>query len=69
LVKSTALAVLVAACAAALGAQPVKRAILAEQLRADLRRIADETRGVVGAQVIDLVTGDPILLRQPNAET
>ena len=43
-----------------LGAQPAHRAMLAEKLRADLRRIADETRGVVGAQVIDLSTGDRI---------
>src|SRR6476661_8798688 len=44
----------------ALGAQPAHRAMLAEKLRADLRRIADETRGVVGAQIIDLTTGDRI---------
>ena len=43
-----------------LGAQSAHRALLAEKLRADLRRIADETRGVVGAQVIDLTTGDRI---------
>jgi len=41
-------------------AQPAQRAILAEKMRTDLRRIADETRGVVGAQVIDLVTGERI---------
>src|SRR5688572_19725300 len=41
-------------------AQPAQRAILAEKMRTDLRRIADETRGVVGAQVIDLMTGDRI---------
>ena len=45
---------------AALGAQPAQRAILAEKMRTDLRRIADETRGVVGAQVIDLATGERI---------
>lgn len=44
----------------ALGAQPAHRVILADKLRAELRRIADETRGVVGAQVIDLATGDRI---------
>ena len=44
----------------ALGAQPPHRSILAEKMRADLRRIADDTRGVVGAQVIDLATGDRI---------
>jgi beta-lactamase class A len=44
----------------ALGAQPAQRAILAEKMKADLRRIAEETRGVVGAQVIDLVTGERI---------
>jgi len=43
-----------------LGGQPAQRAILAEKMRADLRRIADETRGVVGAQVIDLATGERI---------
>ncbi|HUQ80966.1 MAG TPA: serine hydrolase [Gemmatimonadaceae bacterium] len=43
-----------------LGAQPAQRAILAEKMRADLRLIAEETRGVVGAQVIDLVTGERI---------
>ena len=48
------------ASASTLGAQPAHRAILAEKLRADLRRIADETRGVVGAQVIDLTTGDRV---------
>src|SRR5829696_312841 len=46
--------------AGALSAQPAQRAILAEKMRADLRRIGDETRGVVGAQVIDLATGDRI---------
>jgi beta-lactamase class A len=54
-----ALAIL-ATGAGALGAQPAQRSILAEKMRADLRRIADETRGVVGAQVIDLMTGDRI---------
>ena len=43
-----------------LGGQPAQRAILAEKMRADLRRIADETRGVVGAQVVDLATGERI---------
>ena len=43
-----------------LRAQPAQRAILAEKMRTELRRIADETRGVVGAQVIDLATGDRI---------
>jgi beta-lactamase class A len=55
-------AILLASSAVAdtLGAQPAQRAILAEKLRVDLRRIADETRGVVGAQVIDLATGERI---------
>lgn len=43
-----------------LRAQPAQRAILAEKMRVELRRIADDTRGVVGAQVIDLATGDRI---------
>src|SRR6476620_9266698 len=46
--------------ARSLGAQPAQRAILAQKLRTELHRIADETRGVVGAQVIDLATGDRI---------
>jgi len=46
--------------ARASSAQPAQRAILAEKMRADLRRIAEETRGVVGAQVIDLATGERI---------
>jgi beta-lactamase class A len=45
---------------APLGAQPAQRAILAQKLRAELQQIAQETRGVVGAQVIDLVTGERI---------
>lgn len=60
---------LVAACGAgvmlsvapgASGAQAAQRAILAAKLRTELRRIADETKGVVGAQVIDLATGERI---------
>jgi beta-lactamase class A len=42
------------------GAQGAQRAILATKLRSELHRIADETKGVVGAQVIDLATGDRI---------
>ena len=42
------------------GAQPRQRAILAAKLRAELHRIADDTKGVVGAQVIDLATGERI---------
>ncbi len=41
-------------------AQPAQRAILAAKLRAELHRIADETKGVVGAQVIDLATGERV---------
>jgi beta-lactamase class A len=44
----------------AAGAQPAQRAILAAKLRAELRRIADDTKGVVGAQVLDLATGERI---------
>jgi beta-lactamase class A len=55
-----AVALASASAVSTLGAQPAHRAILAEKLRGDLRRIADETRGVVGAQVIDLTTGDRI---------
>ena len=55
-----ALSLTMGSAASTLGAQPAHRALLAEKLRADLRRIADETRGVVGAQVIDLTTGDRI---------
>ena len=40
--------------------QPAQRAILAAKLRAELRRIADETKGIVGAQVLDLATGERI---------
>jgi beta-lactamase class A len=40
--------------------QPAQRAILAAKLRAELHRIADETKGVVGAQVLDLATGERI---------
>jgi len=40
--------------------QPAQRAILAAKLRTELHRIADETKGVVGAQVIDVVTGERI---------
>ena len=43
-----------------LRAQPAQRVILADKMRAELRRIADDTHGVVGAQVIDLSTGDRI---------
>jgi beta-lactamase class A len=43
-----------------LRAQAAQRAILADKMRAELRRIADETHGVVGAQVVDLATGDRI---------
>jgi beta-lactamase class A len=56
----------VAGCAAViaplltLGGQPAHRAILAEKLRSDLGRIAQETKGIVGAQVIDLTTGERI---------
>jgi beta-lactamase class A len=41
-------------------AQPAQRAILASKLRTELQRIADETKGVVGAQVIDLATGERV---------
>jgi beta-lactamase class A len=41
-------------------AQPTHRAILGTKLETELRRIADDTRGVVGAQVIDLATGERI---------
>ncbi len=41
-------------------AQPAQRAILAAKLRTELQRIADDTKGVVGAQVIDLATGERI---------
>jgi beta-lactamase class A len=40
--------------------QPPQRAILAAKLRTELRQIADETKGVVGAQVLDLATGERI---------
>ena len=52
--------VTLAMMAGSLGAQPAQRAILAQKLRAELQHIADETRGIVGAQVIDLATGDRI---------
>jgi beta-lactamase class A len=60
---------LIAACGAAAtvfvaptmsSAQAAQRAILATKLRSELHRIADDTKGVVGAQVIDLATGDRI---------
>ena len=56
---ATTVSVTVAA-ATALGAQPAQRAILATKLRTELHRIAEETKGVVGAQVIDLATGERI---------
>jgi len=59
-VGSLAVALVAIACAATLGAQPAQRAVLAEKMRAELRRIAEETHGVVGAQVLDLATGDRI---------
>jgi beta-lactamase class A len=40
--------------------QAAQRAILASKLRTELHRIADETKGVVGAQVLDLATGERI---------
>jgi beta-lactamase class A len=43
-----------------LSGQPAQRAILATKLRTELHRIADETKGVVGAQVLDLATGERI---------
>jgi beta-lactamase class A len=46
------------ALAVELPAQPTHRAILAEKLRAELGHIAAETHGVVGAQLIDLTTGE-----------
>jgi len=52
--------VALAAPLTALGAQPAHRAILAEKLRTELQQIARETRGVVGAQVVDLATGERI---------
>ena len=60
LLRSISAALLLAASASALGAQPAQRALLAEKMRSELRRIADETHGVVGAQVLDLTTGDRI---------
>ena len=48
------------ATARTLSCQPAQRAILAAKLRVELHRIADETRGVVGAQVLDLATGERI---------
>jgi beta-lactamase class A len=51
---------LLAMSAGTSGAQPAQRAILATKLRTELHRIADETKGVVGAQVIDLTTGERI---------
>lgn len=50
----------IAAMAGSLGAQPAQRTILAQKFRTELQRIANETHGVVGAQVIDLATGDRI---------
>lgn len=59
--RSLVVALVVAiASAATLGAQPAQRAVLAEKMRTELRRIAEETHGVVGAQVLDLATGDRI---------
>jgi len=40
--------------------QPPQRAILASKLLSEFHRIADETKGVVGAQVLDLATGERI---------
>ncbi len=60
LVATVVASVMLPATAARLGGQPAQRAILTAKLRAELQRIADETRGVVGAQVIDLATGERI---------
>ena len=49
------------------GAQPGQRAILAANLRTELHRIADDTKGVVGAQVIDLATGERIGVNDTKA--
>jgi beta-lactamase class A len=57
---SLAVSFAVAGAPSVLGAQAAQRSILAEKMRSELRRIADETHGVVGAQVIDLATGDRI---------
>jgi beta-lactamase class A len=59
---AAALAALVAFPAAPRTAsgQSAQRAILASKLRTELHRIADETKGVVGAQVLDLATGERI---------
>jgi beta-lactamase class A len=51
---------MLSAAPGASGAQAAQRAILATKLRTELRRIADDTKGVVGAQVIDLATGERI---------
>jgi len=60
LLATLALVAAPTATATTLGAQPAQRAILATKLRAELQRIADETKGVVGAQVVDLATGERI---------
>jgi beta-lactamase class A len=64
-IRHTMSAALIATLAASLTAgaaqaQAPHRAVLAEKLRVELGRIADETRGVVGAQVVDLTTGERI---------
>jgi len=51
---------MLSAAPGASGAQAAQRAILATKLRTELRQIADDTKGVVGAQVIDLATGERI---------
>jgi beta-lactamase class A len=58
LVAACGAAVLLAAAPSVSVAQPAQRAILATKLRTELRQIADDTKGVVGAQVIDLATGE-----------
>src|SRR4051812_5747223 len=60
LAATCAIGAMLSAAPGASGAQAAQRAILATKLRTELRRIADDTKGVVGAQVIDLATGERI---------
>ena len=60
LAATCAAGAMLSAAPGASGAQAAQRAILATKLRTELRQIADDTKGVVGAQVIDLATGERI---------
>lgn len=58
--RRSLLALALALWPAALSAQSATRAILTDKLRASLGEIARTTEGVLGAQIVDLATGERI---------